>query len=256
MAFAVALLGLAVGSFLNVVIGRLRSGETGWRSRSRCPDCHAVLRPSELVPVVSFLLLRGRCRSCKKAISWQYPAVELSTMLLFVTAFWVRGGDAGVLGGGLPLMIRDWLFIATLTAVFVIDLLDMVVFDSVVLPMAAIAFLFNLMTGMPWQGLLLAAAIGSGFFLLQYAISRGRWVGGGDVRIGAMMGAMLGVPAVVLALFVSYVAGALVALGLLAAGKARWSGQMAFGTFLSVGTLVALFFGTPIMAWYAAFVGL
>ena len=256
MAFAVALFGLAVGSFLNVVIGRLRTGETGWRSRSRCPDCHATLRPSELVPLVSFMVLRGKCRSCKKAISWQYPAVEFSTMALFLTAYWLRGGDAGVLGGTTLLMLRDWLFIAALTVVFVVDLLDMVVFDSVVLPMAAIAFLLNVAVGMPWQGLLLASAIGAGFFLLQYLISRGRWVGGGDVRIGAMMGAMLGVPGVVLALFVSYVAGALVALGLLASGKARWSGQMAFGTFLSIGTLVALFFGTSIMAWYAAFVGL
>lgn len=256
MAFAVALFGLAVGSFLNVVIGRLRSGETGWRSRSRCPECHAVLRPSELVPVVSFLILRGRCRSCKKAISWQYPLVELSTMLLFLIAFWTRGGVAGALGGSWLLMVRDWVFIAGLTIVFVIDFLDMLVFDSVALPMAVAAFFLNLATGQSWQGLLLASAIGSGFFLLQYVISRGRWVGGGDVRIGAMMGAMLGVPGVVLALFVSYVAGALVALGLLASGKARWGGQMAFGTFLSVGTVVALFFGPAIMAWYASFVGL
>jgi len=252
MSFIVAFLGLAIGSFLNVVIGRLRSGETGWRRRSRCPDCHAVLRPSELVPVVSFLALRGRCRSCGKSISWQYPMVELSTMLLFLTAFWLRGGDAAALGGGLFMVIRDWIFIAGLTIVFVVDLRDMVVFDSVTLPLIVIAFLLNLAAGADPVNLFLAALAGAGFFLFQYVISRGRWIGGGDIRIGGMMGMMLGFPGVLLALFASYVIGALAALGLLAAGKARWSGQMAFGTFLSVGTLLALFFGQPIMAWYAS----
>ena len=252
MSFIVALLGLVIGSFLNVVIGRLRSGETGWRSRSRCPECHAVLRPSELVPLFSFLALRGRCRSCSKSISWQYPMVEFSTMALFLSAFWLRGGDAGVLSGGLLLMVRDWIFIAALTIIFVVDLRDMVVFDSVTLPMIAIAFLFNLAAGADPLNLFLAALAGAGFFLFQYVVSAGRWIGGGDIRIGGMMGMMLGFPGVILALFGSYVIGALFALGLLAAGKARWSGQMAFGTFLSVGTVLALFFGQGIMAWYAS----
>jgi prepilin signal peptidase PulO-like enzyme (type II secretory pathway) len=256
MSFAVALIGLAIGSFLNVAIGRLRSGETGWRSRSRCPECHAVLRPSELVPVVSFLALRGKCRSCRKPISWQYPMVELSTMLLFLSAFWLRGGEAGALGGNALLILRDWIFIAGLTVVFVVDLLDMVVFDSVTLPLAGAAFFLNLAAGSDALNLLLAAFAGAGFFLFQYLVSGGRWIGGGDVRIGGMMGMMLGFPGVVLALFASYVIGALAALGLLAAGKARWSGQMAFGTFLSVGTVLALFFGQPIMAWYASLLAL
>lgn len=252
MSFIVAFLGLAIGSFLNVVIGRLRSGETGWRGRSRCPDCHAVLRPSDLVPVASFLALRGRCRACSKPISWQYPLVELSTMLLFLTAFWIRGGEAGVLGGESLLMIRDAVFIAALTIVFVVDLRDMVVFDSVTLPMIAIAFLFNLAAGFDPLNLFLAALAGAGFFLFQYVVSRGRWIGGGDIRIGGMMGMMLGFPGVVLALFASYIIGAIAALGLLAAGKARWSGQMAFGTFLSVGTVLVLFFGQGILSWYAS----
>jgi len=256
MPFIVALFGLAIGSFLNVAIGRLRSGETGWRGRSRCPDCHAVLRPSELVPLFSFVALRGRCRSCRKPISWQYPLVELSTMALFLCAFWLRGGEAGVFGGDLLLMVRDWIFIAALTVIFVIDLRDMVVFDSVTLPMIAIAFLLNLAAGADPANLLVAALTGAGFFLFQYLVSRGAWIGGGDIRIGGMMGMMLGFPGVVLALFAAYVIGALAALGLLAAGKARWSGQMAFGTFLSVGTVLALFFGQPIMAWYASLLAL
>ena len=255
MALVIALLGLAIGSFLNVVIGRLRSGESGWRSRSQCPECHAVLRPSELIPLFSFVVLRGRCRSCKKPISWQYPIVEFSTAALFLTSYGLHGGSAGLLGGGLLSVLRDWLFIAGLTVVFVIDLLDMVVFDSVTIPMAVLAFIFSLATGAKPLNLLLAALVGGGFFLVQYAVSRGRWIGGGDIRIGAMMGMMLGFPGVLLALFVSYVIGALTALGLMAAGKAKWSSQMAFGTFLSASTALVLFFGQRLLAWYASFLG-
>ncbi|MFA5853908.1 MAG: prepilin peptidase [Patescibacteria group bacterium] len=252
-----AFAGLAVGSFLNVVIGRLRSGEKGWRSRSRCPECHAVLRPSELVPLVSFLLLRGHCRSCKKSISWQYPLVEFSTMVLFLAACALRISaiDFTVPLSLLPLL-RDWVFISFLTIIFVVDLRDMVVFDSVTLPAAAFALFVNIVLGHDAVNLLLAAVVGAGFFLLQYVVSRGRWIGGGDIRIGAMMGAMLGFPLVILALFAAYIVGAFVALGLMAAGKAKWTGQMAFGTFLSVATVLAMFFGQHAMNWYASLLGL
>lgn len=253
MALVITLLGLAIGSFLNVVIGRLRSGETAWRSRSHCPDCHAVLRPSELIPLFSFVFLRGRCRSCRKPISWQYPIVEFSTAALFFSAYWLHGGAAGLLGGGALPILRDWLFISGLTVVFVVDLLDMVVFDSVTIPMTIGAFIFSVATGAKPLNLLLAALVGGGFFLLQYAVSRGRWIGGGDIRIGAMMGMMLGFPGVLLALFVAYVVGALTALVLLAGGKAKWSSQMAFGTFLSFATVFVLFFGQRLLVWYASF---
>ncbi len=254
LALLSGLIGLAVGSFLNVVIGRLRSGEKGWRSRSRCPECHAVLRPSDLVPLLSFLALRGTCRSCKKPISWQYPLVELSTMALFVASFLLHESAVGI-SHDVFATLRDWFFIAVLTVVFVIDLRDMVVFDSVTLPAAAIAFVANVALGADPLNLLLAAAVGGGFFLVQYVVSRGRWIGGGDIRIGAMMGMMLGFPQVLLALFAAYVLGALAAIGLLAAGKAKWSGRMAFGTFLSVATIAVLFFGRPALGWYASLLG-
>lgn len=251
MSLIVALMGLSVGSFLNVVIGRLRSGETAWRSRSRCPECHTVLKAIELIPLLSFLAQRGHCRSCTKPISWQYPLVEASTAFLFFAVFLLHGGsDALFTSSPLPL-IRDWIFIVALTIVFVIDLRDMVVFDSVTLPAIVAAFILNIADGLNPLNLLMSAVIGAGFFSLQYVVSKGRWIGGGDIRIGAMMGMMLGFPGIILALFVSYLMGACVALGLMAASKARWDGQMAFGTFLSLGTLFTMFFGQPILAWYA-----
>lgn len=254
IALLVAVLGLAVGSFLNVVIARLRSGETGWRNRSQCPECHIVLKPVELIPIVSYFALRGRCRACKKAISWQYPLVEGSTLALFLVAYCLAGGAAGLAEAPFHLL-RDWLFICGLTVIFVIDLRDMVVFDAVTLPMAVIAFVLNVLLGAKPLNLLLAAAVGAGFFLLQYALSKGKWIGGGDIRIGAMMGMMLGFPAVIMALFAAYMLGALYALGLMTAGRAKWSGQIAFGTFLSVTTLLTLFFGQAAMTWYASLLG-
>ncbi len=251
MMFAVAVFGLVIGSFLNVVIARLRSGERGWRSRSECPRCHAVLRPSELVPVLSFLLLKGKCRACRKPISWQYPMVELSTMVLFLTAYAVRGGTAGLFGGEWLGFVRDLVFISALTVIFVVDLLDMVVFDSVTLPMIGVAAAFNLAMGADPLTLLWAVLAGSGFFLFQYLVSRGRWIGGGDIRIGAMIGAMLGFPGVVAALFIAYVIGALTALALLAMKKTTWSSQLAFGTFLSLATAAVLLYGDRLWGWYA-----
>lgn len=252
MAFLVAALGLAIGSFLNVIIFRLRTDEKGWRSRSKCPECHTVLEPRDLIPLLSFIVLKGRCRTCKKPISWQYFLVELSTTLLFLAAFAHHGGSALLTNGQSLALARDVFFIAILTVVFVIDLLDMVVFDSVTIPAAIIAVILNVALGVPLGGLLLAAAIGGGFFLLQWLVSSGRWIGGGDVRIGAMMGAMLGFPGVVAALLIAYVIGALVAVGLLSAKKTTWSSHMAFGTFLSLATVVVLLWGDKIWAHYAA----
>lgn len=250
MVIVIALFGLAVGSYLNVVIGKLRSGEKGNRKRSRCPDCHKVLRPSELIPVVSFLVLKRKCAGCKKPISWQYPLVELVVAMLLIVAFYVHGGTGGVLGQNWLFFLRDTLFIAGLVIIFVIDYKDMLVYDSVTIPMTVIAFVLNLILGMSWLNLLLGMLVGAGFFLLQYVISKGAWIGGGDIRIGAMIGAMVGFPGVVAALLFAYIIGALVAVSLLATKKMTWKSQLAFGTFLTVATVIVLFFGDWIWGWY------
>lgn len=250
MALVVALLGLAFGSYLNVVIWRLRSGERGHRSRSKCPDCHKVLTPSELIPLVSFFVLKRKCRGCEKPISWQYPLVEFAVMGLMLVSFWTHGGAGGALGPNWLFFLRDTLFIAALVVVFVIDFRDMLVHDSVTLSAAGIGLLLNWYLGLSIGNLLLAVAVGAGFFLFQHAVSGGRWVGGGDIRIGAMMGAMLGFPGVVAALLIAYMIGALTALGMLAFGKTTWKSQMPFGTFLTAATAIILFFGDAIWNWY------
>jgi prepilin signal peptidase PulO-like enzyme (type II secretory pathway) len=123
----------------------------------------------------------------------------------------------------------------------------------VTLPFAGFALLVNaLVFGHGWLNLLWAMLIGGGFFLLQWVVSQGRWIGGGDVRIGIMMGAMLGFPRVLVALLLAYVLGAAVAVVLLAGKKTTWQSHMAFGTFLTFATVIALFAGGTLLAPYAA----
>lgn len=242
------LLGLAVGSFLNVVIARLPAGKplTG---RSFCPKCKTTIRWYDNIPLVSFLLLRGRCRHCRKPISWQYPAVELATAALFLLAAAAHPA-AGLDGLALALLARDLAAISVLIVVFVIDLRHFLIFDVTTLPAAGVLLAVNLALGVPWPSLLLGGILGAGFFLLQYAVSRGRWIGGGDIRLGLLMGVLLGWERLVAALFLAYAAGAVVGIILLATGRKSPSSPVPFGTFLSAGTIAALLYGGELITWY------
>jgi len=156
-------------------------------------------------------------------------------------------------GNGLAFILRDWFFVAVLMIVFVYDLKWGYILDRVSLPAIIIAFSVNILIGFPWYNLLLAAAIGSGFFLLQYAISRGKWIGGGDIRMGALMGCILGWPNVVVGLFLSYIVGSIVAVYLLARKKKKMGSTIAMGTFLAIGTAIAMLWGVDILMWYLQF---
>lgn len=249
---AAAIIGLVVGSFLNVVIARLPAGEriTG---RSRCPRCHAKILWWHNIPIVSYLLLLGRCAHCRARIAWQYPAVELATAVLFVAVAWPLAlrGDFGLL----PMVLRNWAFIAVLVIVFTIDLRHYVILDVVTLPAAAAALAVNLWLGQPWEELLLGAILGVAFFLTQYLVSRGRWIGDGDIRLGLLLGVMLGWPGLMVALLLSYLVGAAVGVALVAAGKKQLGSTLPLGTFLAVGGVAALLYGEPMIAWYVQLIG-
>ncbi len=131
-----------------------------------------------------------------------------------------------------------------------------VILDAVTLPVAGLMIGINLALGMPWQELALSATIGTGFFLAQYAISRGRWIGGGDIRLGLLLGVALGWPGIILAIFLGYFAGALVGIGLLATGQKRWGSALPLGTFLAVAAAATLWWGEPIINWYLHFINL
>lgn len=256
-----AIFGLIAGSFLNAWIYRMEKGESVLRGRSKCPNCGRVLSAAELIPLVSYLVQRGRCRGCKKAISAHYPAIELVLAMLFILIAWKHLGTGAtscvpVFGSCFePGLIRDAIFFVFLAAIFIFDFKHSLVPDQAVLPGIAVAFLWNLAGGIGFFNLLTATATGAGFFFLQYAISRGRWIGGGDIRIGAMMGAMLGWPNIIPAIFLSYLLGAGVSLGLLGLRRVAWKSAIPFGTFLSIGTSVMLLWGNRIVGWYLSRIG-
>lgn len=260
--FLVFVLGAIIGSFLNVVIWRLHSGDNFLLARSHCPHCREKLKFWDLIPLVSFLALRGNCRYCRKKISWQYPLVELATALLFVLALmaesWQQSGLISTSSGGFfnlhlfswLLIIRDWIFISFLIIIFVYDFRWSLILDRLTIPAIIIALALNLFLGLPWLSVIIGALVGLGFFALQYLISRGRWIGDGDLRLGALMGLMLGWEKLLVALFFAYILGAIIGIVLLLSGQKKMDSAIPFGTFLTSGTVIALLWGSQLIFWY------
>jgi len=242
MILFIFIIGLIVGSFLNVVIWRLHSGEPIVFGRSQCPRCQAKLRPKDLIPLLSFIFLRGRCCYCRQPISWQYPLVEFATGLLFILAYSCQPQPL--------IFFRDAVLISILIVIFVYDLRWQLIPDQITIPAIILLFIFSLFLGSSLWLLIFSVLIGFGFFGLQYLVSSGRWIGGGDLRLGALMGAALGWPLLMVALLIAYIIGAAVSVILLILGKAKAKTPIAFGTFLALGTLIALFWGEKIISWY------
>lgn len=244
--------GTVVGSFLNAVIWRLRTQESFLSGRSYCPHCRHTLRPWDLVPVFSYIGLGGKCRYCRKSISIQYALVELFVGLCFTLAAVQIWGETGPIIGGTALatMLRNWYFIAILTVVFVYDLQYMSILRKVTFPATVLAFAANVALGYGLPSLLLGMFVGWGFFWLQYRVSKGTWVGGGDMQLGLLMGAMLGLKGVLVALLLSYIGGASFGLVLIAMKRATRKTRVPFGTFLSLATIVVLLYGDRLLDWY------
>ena len=261
--FFVFILGVSLGSFLNSVTYRLENNES-FRGRSWCPNCKKKLSWFDLIPLFSFLILKGRCRHCKLAISIQYPLVELSTGLLFllITSHWSPISSFYGLGG----LFFFWLVSCFLLIIFVYDLKHLIIPDKIVYPGIVIAFLyqlfgifdlgfvsdfgFSISDLKPLANSFLAALLVSGFFLAIVLISRGKWMGVGDVKLAFLMGLLLGFPGILVALFVAFFAGAIIGLGLIAFGKKSLKAEVPFGPFLVIGTFAQLLWGDEIIIWY------
>lgn len=253
--FLVFIFGLLAGSFFNVVIWRSRHGKKITLSRSACPHCHRVLGFWDLWPVLSFIFQGGRCRYCRQPISWQYPLVELATAGLFVLA------TQSVLGSltyqniltnfeVFLFWLRQLVFFSFLLLIFIYDWRWYLIPDRFTLPAMVAALGFNLWLGFDWWNLALGGLVGFSFFYLQYAVSRGHWIGGGDLRLGFLMGLMVGWPGVIVALTLSYFSGALVGAILLIFRRKTWQSRLPFGVFLTVATVVTLVWGERIIDWY------
>ena len=266
-------LGLVAGSFLNVVIIRLASREKIARGRSHCRHCKETLKGRDLIPVFSYLFLLGKCRNCKKSISWQYPAVELATGLLFVL---IASRTADVLSletlrnsAGLGLHYIDLIWnpfvialmlaffhVSVLVVLFVYDLKHQLLPNKVLWPAIVVAVVtlpvdfFRLETENHWWHYFLAAAVAGGFFWLLHAVSKGKWIGFGDVKLALYMGLLVGWPNILFALLFAFVSGALVAVGLMLAGKKQWGERVPFGVFLTASVIATWWFGNAAVGWY------
>jgi leader peptidase (prepilin peptidase)/N-methyltransferase len=237
-----AALGAIIGSFLNVVIVRLPHGESVVGPRSRCRACGMELSWFDNVPIMSFLALRARCRACQAAISWRYPIVEAVTAVAFLLAAWRSASIRD--------MLVTWLFLSLLIAVAGIDLEHQIIPDRISVPGIALGFVTSFLgTRTSWLDSLLGLLAGGGVLLAVIVLSRGG-MGGGDMKLGAMIGAFLGLKLTLLTLFGAVLLGGLVAIALLSAGIRGRKDPIPFGPFLATAAAVSTLWGEGLLGWY------
>jgi leader peptidase (prepilin peptidase) / N-methyltransferase len=245
----VTLLGLLLGSFMNVCIYRLPRGLSPVRPRSGCPNCGHMLAWFENIPVVSYLVLRGRCRKCGTHISLMYPIVELITGAVFLAGYlWYGPG---------PLLIVRLAFAWAMIALFAIDLQHQILPNVITLPGIVIGLLANFLAGPGWMASLIGAAVGAGSLFLiaeiYYRVRHEEGLGMGDVKMLGMIGAFLGWKLVLVTLVFSSFLGSIVGVVVLIVKKESLKYALPFGTFLAIGALIAAVAGDAILDWYLGF---
>ncbi len=242
----VVFFGLAIGSFLNVVIHRLPLGESLVSPGSRCPSCGAALRAVDNIPVVSYVVLLGRCRRCRTRISPRYPLVELATAALFVLHYFVFGWT--------PLLAVRLVFAASMVALFAIDLEHRLLPDKITLPGIGAGLVASLFLPPGIRDAVIGAFVGGGVLwgigeaYYRYAGEEG--MGGGDVKMLAMIGAFLGWQLVLITLVLSSVTGAVIGVIVIALRRGDMKYALPFGTFLSLAAIIASLYGEPMVQWY------
>jgi len=235
----VLMLGFVFGSFLTMLIPRIYKRERGiFFGRSHCPFCQETLHPRDLIPIGSYLVNRAKCRFCKEKISAIYPIIELTTGIIFLLIY---------IKFPYPQSLIYFPLSLALIFTFFYDLKYLEISDIILIP----SILFALALGsQDIKSKLIGIGVGIGFFLIQIIISKGKWVGAGDIRIGALMGALLGWQMTLLALMLSYITGSIISIGLLMSKKKKIGQQIALGPFLVTGTFITLFLGEKILNWY------
>jgi leader peptidase (prepilin peptidase) / N-methyltransferase len=247
VAVAVVLIGLVIGSFLNVVIARVPERRSLVHPRSACPGCGAMIAWYDNIPIVSFLILRARCRACAKPIPWRYPIVEAVTAGLFLTAY-------AAFGPTLDAVVAA-VFLATLLAITMIDLEHQIIPDVISLPGILAGCIASLATSrVSWLDSVLGAVLGAAIITVILLV--GTWwagqqaMGGGDIRLAAMLGAFLGWKTLIFSLFLASFLGGIIGLILLSTGLRSRKDPIPFGPFLAAGGAAGLFFGERMVRWY------
>lgn len=253
------LFGLIVGSFLNSVIYRLGE-ESFLEGRSYCPNCEHELQWKDLVPLLSFAVLKGKCRYCGHKISWQYPSVELSTGLLFGLVFYVVQGTV-FSWVDLPVLLFWLVIFSALLVVFVYDLKHYIIPDSVLLFVLvvtgvwyAIGFSFGYYSICTITSNLLSGVLAAAPFLLIVLASKGKWMGMGDAKLTFVLGVLLGWPEIAVGMFSAFMIGGIIGIVLLVVGKKELKSKLAFGPLLILGALIGWAWGQPILSWYLSLI--
>jgi leader peptidase (prepilin peptidase)/N-methyltransferase len=241
--------GALIGSFLNVCIHRLPLGTSIVWPSSACPACRRPLAWFENIPVLSYLVLRGRCRTCRAPISIRYPLVEMITALLFAGSWWYFGPGA--------LFASRVVLGSALIVLFAIDLEHHILPNVITLPGIPVGFAFSLVTEPGWQASLLGILLGGGILYaiaeVYYRIRHEEGLGMGDVKMLAMVGAFLGWKLTLVTLMMASFSGSLIGLALIAMRRGDMKYALPFGTFLSLGAALAATIGSRLLDWYLRF---
>ena len=258
--FFVFSFGLIIGSFLNCVIYRLSKKESFLKNRSYCPRCKHTLKWQDLIPIFSFLILKGKCRYCKKSISFQYPLVEFATASLFTFIIFQNLGFLFSTPFIFWLLSICFLFLVSsfLIIIFVYDLKHYIIPDKVIYPAILVSCIWYLISSIFFSSHTkyyilntIYSAFGAAFFFLAIVLlTREKGMGMGDVKLAFFMGLLLGFPNILVALFLSFFLGAVIGIILIITGKKTFKSEVPFGPFLVTGTFLALFFGERIIDFY------
>ena len=242
----VTLLGLIIGSFMNVCIYRLPRHLSPVRPRSSCTKCGNMLAWYENIPIGSYLVLRGRCRGCGAPISLMYPIIEAITCLMFLGAYLLYGPS--------PLLVARLLFGCAMIVLFVIDLQHKILPNVITLPGIVAGLLLSEVAGPGWKDSLIGIVAGGGMLWaiaeIYYRVRKEEGLGMGDVKMLAMIGAFLGWKLMLLTLVLASFSGTIVGVGVLIAKKESLKYALPFGTFLAVGAIAAAAAGDRVVAWY------
>ncbi|MDF1554710.1 MAG: prepilin peptidase [Deferrisomatales bacterium] len=246
-----ATFGAVVGSFLNVVIHRMPRGESLSFPPSHCPRCAAGIRPWDNVPIISYLILRGRCRACSQPISPRYPLVE-AAMAGLAAGTWLQFGPSIAFG-------VYFVFLAGLLAITFIDLDHKIIPDSLSLGGTVLGVAASFFTGVGWKASMAGALLGGGLLLAvalgYYALTRREGMGLGDAKLLAAIGAFLGWQAVLFTVFVSSVVGSVVGISVAVWQRSDLRFEVPYGPFLALGGVLYLFWGQPLITWYLSVLG-
>ena len=244
------ILGLIVGSFSNVCIYRIPRNESIIFPASHCPKCRSNIKPIDNIPLLSFILLKGRCRNCKSKISIQYPVVELITGLIYLIIYLIYG-----------LSIQSLIYIILSSALIIIafiDLNEQIVPDVISLPGIVIGFILSFFV--PYisfvnsaLGVFVGGGIILGIGLAGSALFKREAMGGGDVKLAAMIGAFLGWRYIIISLFLGFFTGALAGIILILSKIKSREDAVPFGPFIVLGSIITLLWGEKILIWYLGF---